>query len=262
MRHPHHDAVAAEVASWYTTSAPAMGLVVEERWCGIFTTPASLIGPRAVLRLPDVEAVAPALDEVRSAFTGADSEVEVWIEGRDATDRFDGPLDAAGCARRTRTVYLALAGDLRVEHPAPPGLAIEEVGDGTLPEWVAAQRMAFAHSEERPTEAAMANDIELRGVELADVGRLWLARLDGEVVATLAFYDGDDRLVNSLGTRVPYRGRGIAQALLAAFVDDSERRGSRSSLINADDDDWPVTLYRRMGFSDEILFHGRYVLAP
>jgi ribosomal protein S18 acetylase RimI-like enzyme len=63
-----------------------------------------------------------------------------------------------------------------------------------------------------------------------------------------------------LATRVPYRGRGIAQALLAAYIDDSAERGCRSVMINADEDDWPVGLYRKIGFSDEVLFHSRYVL--
>ena len=53
MLHPAHAAVAAEVASWYTTSAPGMGYLLEERWCGLFTTDASLIGPRVILRVED-----------------------------------------------------------------------------------------------------------------------------------------------------------------------------------------------------------------
>ena len=88
-----------------------------------------------------------------------------------------------------------------------------------------------------------------------------MARLDGEAVGALAFYDGTDRLANTLATRLPYRGRGIAQALLEAYVADSTSRGCRSVLINADEHDWPAGLYRSIGFSDEVLFHSRYVTA-
>ena len=258
VRHPEHDAVAAEVASWYTTSAPTMGYVLQERWCGLFTTPASLLGPRVVLRLADDAALDDAISEIRSTFDADD--VELWVEGRDRTAQLHEALTAAGCTLRSRTVYLALSDALR-HAPGPEGLEIDAVHEDTLEAWVLAQQMGFADSEDVPTAAALSRELEGRRVELGDVGRLWLARLDGEVVSTLAFYEGNDRLVNSLATRVPHRGRGIAQALLAAFVSDSERRGCRSALINADADDWPISLYRRMGFADEVLFHGRYLLA-
>jgi GNAT superfamily N-acetyltransferase len=257
-RHPAHDEVAAEVASWYTSSAPAMGYELEERWCGLFTTPASLIGPRAVLRVGDEAAVAAALAEVRAAFPA--SAAEVWVEGREAAERLHPSLLAHGCELRARTVYLALVGPL-LGASGPDDLEIEVVTPASVGEWVLTQHLGFAGIENRPGPETLADEVERRHVEIADVGRLWLARLDGEPVGGLAFYDGDDRLVNSLATRVPFRGRGVAQALLQAFVEDSARRGCRSSLINADADDWPVRLYRRIGFTDEILFHARLTLA-
>lgn len=261
-RHPRHDLVAAEVSGWYTTSAPGMGYDVEEATNGVFTTPSSLIGPRAILRADDATALAAGLAEVRERYRTAAAAVEVWIEGRSAADRHHAALVNAGCELQARTVYLALTEPRRASPPPPEGLEIEVVTPSTVPEWVAVQAQGFASNEDPPAPATVARDVELRRVELDDVGRLWLARLDGEAVAGLAFYDGDDRLVNSLACRVPFRGRGIAQALLAAFIDDTTARGCRSALINADADDWPVQLYRRMGFTDEVLFHARYTWRP
>lgn len=259
VRHPEHDAVATEVASWYTTSAPAMGYLLETRWCGLFTTPASVLGPRVILRLPGDASIDQAIVEVRSAF--GDEEVEIWIEGRADSDRRQSTLEEAGCSLHARTLYLALVGRLQAS-AGPEGLQIEDVGEDTLAEWVTAHHQGFAESEDPPLPEEVARQLDVRRIEMGGVGRLWNARMAGEVVATLAFYEGHDRLVNSLATRVPYRGRGIAQALLAAFADDTEARGCRSALINADADDWPVSLYRRMGFANEILYHGRFKLPP
>ena len=166
--------------------------------------------------------------------------------------RLQPALAATGCQLRTRTVYLALVGSLTAAS-GPPDLVLEEVTPTMLPGWVATQHRGFAGSDDPPPAEALAAEVERRRVELDDVGPMWLARLEGEPVAGLAFYDGDDRLVNSPATRVPFRGRGIAQALLRGFVDDSRARGCRSALINADADDWPVQLYRRLGFIDEVL---------
>jgi GNAT superfamily N-acetyltransferase len=234
-----------------------MGYVLEQRWCGLFTTPESLLGPRVILRVSDDASLCDAIAEIKSTFEGG--EVEVWVEGRHRTAQMHESLTSAGCTLRSRTVYLALAGGLRVAS-CPEELQIEEVPEERLGEWVTAQHMGSANSEVVPMAEALSRQLDVRRVELRDVGSLWLARLDGVVVSTLGFHEGADRLVNSLATRVPWRGRGIAQALLAALASDSEGRGCRSVLINADEDDWPVTLYRRMGFSDEVLLHGRYVL--
>src|SRR3954465_13690135 len=93
MRHPEHEAVAAEVASWYTTSAPGMGYLLEERWCGLFTTQESLIGPRVILRDQKDADVRRAVQEIAATF--GDRPVEVWLEGRDAVADLEPALVAA-----------------------------------------------------------------------------------------------------------------------------------------------------------------------
>src|SRR4051812_37539487 len=204
MRHPEHEAVVAEVASWYTTSAPGMGYLLEERWCGLFTTQESLIGPRVILRDQKDADVRRAVQEIAATF--GDRPVEVWLEGRDAVADLEPALVAAGCRLRVRTVFLALVGAIRPVSP-PPGLRIETVDAGGLREWATTRHMGFGNSEAEPDPGLLDRELSMWQVEQADVGRFWLARLDGEAVGALAFYDGDDRLVHTLATRVPQRGR-------------------------------------------------------
>jgi ribosomal protein S18 acetylase RimI-like enzyme len=64
-----------------------------------------------------------------------------------------------------------------------------------------------------------------------------------------------------LGTRAPFRHRGIAQAMLARWAaSSSAAAGSRSLLINATDGGAPAALYRRLGFTDEVYWYSKYGL--
>jgi ribosomal protein S18 acetylase RimI-like enzyme len=87
---------------------------------------------------------------------------------------------------------------------------------------------------------------------MAGQGRALAARIEGESVAVAAFYEGDDRFIFVLGTRVPFRHRRIGRALLAHVVHDPAASGCRSAVINADEGGRPEALYRRLGFTDEV----------
>ena len=78
----------------------------------------------------------------------------------------------------------------------------------------------------------------------------------------LAYYRGPDQLVFNLGTRVPYRHQGIAQAMLTRWADAGTASGCRSLMINATEGGRPAELYRKMGFVDEIYWYQRYELTP
>src|SRR4051812_2948845 len=189
MRHPEHEAVAAEVASWYTTSAPGMGYLLEERWCGLFTTQESLIGPRVILRVEDPADVRRVVQDIAGTYGG--QPVEVWLERRDAVADLEPALLTAGCRLRVRTVFLALVGAMRSAVTAPAGLQIEPVDADGLREWATVRHMGFGNSEAEPDPGLLDRELSMWQVEQADVGRFWLARLDGEAVGALAFYDGN-----------------------------------------------------------------------
>lgn len=77
-------------------------------------------------------------------------------------------------------------------------------------------------------------------------------------MAILGHYTGQDQMVFTLATRLPFRRRGIARAMLARWSADGDQRGVRSHLINCDDGGPADALYHRLGFTDEVYWYRRY----
>jgi hypothetical protein len=255
-RHPHHDAINQEVRGWFTRSLPEFGLEVEQLQCGPLGDLGNA-GARLVLEIDDPAGVPAALADVRSAATGRN--VTIWVDDRTRARRLDTALRAAGCARGHATTYLALVGDLLAD-PGPTDLLVEDVTEDGLEEWCDVKLRCFADSEAAPAADAVMDEIGVRRSERS-FARCVLGSIDHEPVAVLACYKGADQLVFNLGTRVPYRHRRIAQALLAHWVAGAVDAGSRSMIINAEEGGRPAALYRRMGFVDEIYWYRRYELA-
>jgi hypothetical protein len=144
--------------------------------------------------------------------------------------------------------------------PGPEHLVMETIGEDRLEEWATVKLQAFGDTETAPRPDHLAAEISARRAELALTDHQ-LGLLDGEPVAVLAYYRGaPDQLVFNLGTRVPYRHRNIAQAMLARWVDAGVASGCRSLIINAEDGGRPADLYRRLGFADEIYWYQKYDL--
>ncbi len=80
--------------------------------------------------------------------------------------------------------------------------------------------------------------------------RFWLAFVDGEAVAYLNSWPGENGVgqVEDLFTHPDYRHRGIATALLAHSIQDARDRGAGSVVISADPDDTPKEMYAALGF--------------
>ena len=78
----------------------------------------------------------------------------------------------------------------------------------------------------------------------------WLARIDGRPVGMFSSMPGVDGvgLVEDLFVDPSVRGRGIAQALIAHATADARARGAGPVIIGSLLDDWPKTLYARLGF--------------
>ncbi len=102
----------------------------------------------------------------------------------------------------------------------------------------------------------------LRRAEMAGEGRFLLARFEAEVVSVLPGTRARIALSSCFGTRVPFRGRAIANGLLCHALADVYARGRRSVIINAVPEDTPVQLYRRLGFVDETYRRRLYLLEP
>jgi ribosomal protein S18 acetylase RimI-like enzyme len=254
--HPEHDAVAREVSGWFTASAPEIGYEVSERWYGY----QSDLGPgqaRVILRVGEPGQVPAALADAAAGGAGT---LTIWVDDRERAARLDGALRSAGCRAGDATTHLALVGPMTGR--ADPGrLVVQSVGEAGLAEWATVKLQSFGGTESAPSPERLAEEVTLRRDEL-ELAECQLGLLGGERVAVLAYYRGHDQLVFNLGTRVPFRHRGIAQAMLAHWVDAGMADGCRSLIINATDGDPPAALYRRIGFTDEVYWYRKYELPP
>jgi len=254
--HPERDAVAHEVVGWFTRSVPEIGYEVGKHWYG-YRCDLSPTHARVVLRVDEPDHVAAALAEARAA-SGPRS-LTIWVDERKRAARLDAALRDSGCQPGDATTHLALVGEL-AGRTGPEHLVIERIDDARVEEWATVKLRAFADTESPPAPDRLAYEVANRRAERA-IAECHLGLLGGESVAVLAYYGGSDQMVFNLGTRRPYRHQGIAQAMLAHWVDAGTASGCRSLLINATDGGRPAELYRRMGFVDEIYWYQSYQLA-
>jgi GNAT superfamily N-acetyltransferase len=253
--HPEHDAVALEVSGWFTASAPEIGYEVSEHWYGYQSELGS--EARVILRVGEPGQVPAALaDAAAASRTGA---LTIWVDDRERASRLDRALRLAGCQPGDATTHLALVGPM-TGRAGPGELVVQSVDEAGLAEWATVKLQSFGDTESAPAPERLAQEIALRRDELP-LAECQLGLLGGERVAVLAYYRGPDQLVFNLGTRVPFRHRGIGQAMLAHWADAGMADRCRSLIINATDGGAPAALYRRLGFSDEIYWYRKYDFA-
>ena len=253
--HPEHDAVAREVSGWFTASAPEIGYEVSEHWYGYQSELGS--EARVILRVGEPGQVPAALaDAAAASQTGA---LTIWVDDRERASRLDKALRRAGCQPGDATTHLALIGPM-TGRAGPGELVVQSVDEAGLAEWASVKLQSFGDTESAPAPERLAQEIALRRDELP-LAECQLGLLGGERVAVLAYYRGRDQLVFNLGTRVPFRHRGIGQAMLAHWADAGMAARCRSLIINATDGGAPAALYRRIGFTDEIYWYRKYELA-
>ena len=260
MRHPHHDAVAASIRAAYAQPQPAMGWAAEQRRFGIYrrNTKAATY-PDVIVRHVAPGDVEEFLKDVRSYFGSGPRPARIMIDDRELDSTLGTVLEAAGLSFDERTSFLAHVGDVP-EPPPVAGIAVEPVDDSGLAEYEDTRARGFADTDDPVSPEDLGWRIDLHRAEMAGGANYWLARIAEEPAAALSWYDGDDRLVFSLATRLPFRKRGIASHLLCRLLGDSEREGTRSVVINADKAGAPIELYRRLGFTDEVYWHATYEL--
>ena len=187
--------------------------------------------------------------------------IDIWLDDQGADSALGPDLVAAGCSRRGATVYLAHVGPRR---PVPdrPDVTIEAVNADTLTEFATVRLKGFANSENQPSDEQIAREVAIRRAELNGSGRCLIARLGGEPAAILAYYEGRDRLIFLLATRVPMRKSGIARQLLLRTIADAYDSGCRCVIINTNPEDTPIQWYRREGFTDQVYWHRSYLFEP
>lgn len=253
--HPEHDAVAREVSGWFTTSAPEIGYEVSNRRYG-YQSDLGSGQARVILRVGEPGQVPAALADAAAGGAGT---LTIWVDDRERAARLDGALRSAGCRPGDATTHLALVGPM-TGRTDPGRLVVQSVDEAGLAEWATVKLQSFGDTESAPSPERLAEEVAVRRDELT-LAECQLGLLGGERVAVLAYYRGHDQLVFNLGTRVPFRHRGIAQAMLAHWVDAGMAGGCRSLIINATDGEAPAALYRRIGFTDEIYWYRKYELS-
>lgn len=260
MRHPAHDELCATVPRWYGESDPAMGYEATERSWGVALR--NRAAPRygqATLRTSMPEAVPVCIADLRQLY--GDASVMLLVDDRERAALLDRALITAGCVRGPQELFLAHVGAVPTALPVAH-VALEPVTTRNLEEYAVTKIKAFANRETAPLPEHVDAERALRAAELRGEGRFVLARWDGAPAAIMGWYDGDDMFIFQLATRVPFRKRGIARLLLLHLLHDAYARSCRSVIINADPDDTPITLYRRLGFTDQVYWRRRYLLFP
>jgi hypothetical protein len=101
--------------------------------------------------------------------------------------------------------------------PGPEQLEVASIGIAELETWAQVKLQSFADSEDAPAADAVTAEVEVRRRELP-LAEYQLGVVDGQPAAVLAHYPGTNDLVFILGTRTPYRHRGIARAMLARWA--------------------------------------------
>lgn len=250
MRHPEHDRLREEIIAWYRTSAPSIGCYIERRRFGFYRrSTADPDSARLIVEGAAPGDVAVMLSDAAHYF--GDCEINIWIDDHASDAVLGAPLVKAGCVRGHPTIFLTHTGPIP-RASLRPDISIEEVTAATLSEFVDVKLKGFANSEDEPAPQRIAEEAAVRSAESNGGARHFIARVDGEPAAILGYYEGDNRLIFNLATRVPMRNQGLARILLCGAIADANQRGCRSVMINTDPDDTPINWYRRLGFDDEI----------
>ncbi len=79
--------------------------------------------------------------------------------------------------------------------------------------------------------------------------RYFAAVADGRPVSSCELYARDGiAQIESVATLEPYRGRGLARAVVLTAAREARLAGAEIVFLVADADDWPRHLYRKLGF--------------
>ncbi len=148
--------------------------------------------------------------------------------------------------RVERLLVMARRGTGRAAKGGPD---VEEVDPGELaPVWAEGiRRGPFGSDEETVRQLVAAQHLRRRAVAV----RYFAARVDGRLASYCElFSDGRTAQVESVMTLEEFRGRGLASAIVARATEEARAGGHDLVFLDADDEDWPKELYRKLGFEE------------
>ncbi len=237
-----------------------MGFYVQERRFGFYQRHKDTGRLRATIRHLPAKGVPTFLEDLRE-YSG-EEEITFHVDDRELDERIGPALIQSGCTPDVPEVFLAHTGGTPILAPEPENLSAEAVNEDTIEEAMKTERKGFADSEAEPDAEELRRRLTLRRAEMGGQGRFLLARVAGEPASVVAFYEGEDRYVHHLATRVPFRRRGIASRLLLEVLTGALELGCRSTIISAAENGRPVDLYRSLGFTDEVYWRREYKHVP
>jgi ribosomal protein S18 acetylase RimI-like enzyme len=81
--------------------------------------------------------------------------------------------------------------------------------------------------------------------------RFFAVVVDGEPVSWTELYlAGDTAQIEDVGTLESQRRKGYASAVVLHAAEEARRSGAELVFLEADDEDWPKELYRKLGFDE------------
>jgi GNAT superfamily N-acetyltransferase len=233
-----------------------MGYVAEPRRWGTYWSNAQVY----TSGFP-VNELRPFIADLKTYYADQPELVYLCVDSPWADAELGPALRHAGWVAESPELYLAHIGSL----PPPSevaGLEIWPVYESNLGQFAAARLRALASNEEELDPSQVKAEIARREQELSGTGRGLLAKISGQPVAVIWWWEEYlDIWINQLATRVPFRRQGIASELLRQCTEDAYDRGHRSVVLNVDSDNVVARrLYHYLGFRDEVYWCRRYVL--
>jgi len=237
-----------------------MGFHVQQRRFGFYQRQKDTGRVRATLRYLPADDIPTFLEDLRE-YSG-EEEVTFHVDDRELDKRLGPVLLESRCTPDVAEVFLAHTGEMPTPASEPGNVTVEAVTEDTIEEAMRTERKGFADSEAEPDPEVLWRRLTLRRAEMGGQGRFLVARVAGEPASVVAFYEGEDRYVHHLATRVPFRRRGLASRLLEDVLAGALERPCRSTIISAAENGRPADLYRSLGFTDEVYWRREYKHVP
>jgi len=186
--------------------------------------------------------------------------VYINVDGREEDASLGKALREAGCKKNSSEIFLVHRG-VTPQCPSPDGIEVEPVSESNLIEFSETRLKAFSLIEDTSQTKEIHDEMSIRRSELTGTASGCLARFQGEPAGAFWWYEEQDFIFLSLlGVLPPYRNQGIGQWLISRRVQDAYKEGYQFVILNVLSDNVnAIRLYRRLGFSDEIYWRGRYL---